>query len=541
MNRSRRPCQDHRPRMSARWPGLILLLVALAWPVREAAAITNGELLDELERTAFDYFWNEANPANGLIKDRSTSTSPCSIAAVGFGLSAICIGIDRGYVSREDGRARVLTTLQTFWNGPQGSTSTGTIGYQGFFYHFLDMVTGLRVWNSELSSIDTALLMAGVLDVGQYFDGADPDEVMIRDLADSLYQRVDWDWMRDNGVGIRMGWNPESGFNPFGTWVGYNEAMILYILALGSPTHPIPASNWFTWTSGYHWETYYGYSYVNFPPLFGHQYSHCWIDYRSIQDVYMRSQGITYFENSRRATLAAREYCIDNPGGWVGYGPDVWGLTASDGPTGYAARGAPPAQNDDGTITPTAAASSIAFAPVEVINALRFMYDAYGGWLWGPYGFKDAFNLTVAWVATDYLGIDQGPIILMIENYRNQSVWNRFMMNQDVQTGLARATFLDAVGVDGFDPIAMGTVLYQNRPNPFDGGSTVQYRLAAPGPVLLRLYDVRGRLVSTLVDENQGAGDHWVEIDATDLANGVYYYKLQWNGQQVSRRATLLR
>lgn len=514
---------------------VLLTLFAVAPP---AKAITDEELLDDLERGAFDYFWLEANPANGLVKDRSTSTSPCSIAAVGFGLSAICVGIDRGYVTREEGRDRVLTTMETFWNGPQGDTSSGTMGYKGLFYHFLDMNTGLRVWNSELSTIDSALLFAGMLDAKQYFDGAHADEVAIRDLADSLYYRADWDWSRDNGVGIRMGWNPESGFSPFGTWVGYNEAMILYVLALGSPTHPIGTSNWFTWTSGYDWETWYGQTYLVFPPLFGHQYSHCWVDYRFIQDVYMRSQGITYFENSRRATLAAREYCIDNPSGWVGYGPNVWGLTASDGPTGYAARGAPPAQNDDGTITPTAAASSIAFAPEVVIPTLSYMYENYGDWLWGLYGFKDAFNLTQSWVATDYIGIDQGPIILMIQNYRDQSVWNRFMENPDIQTGLERATFLTAVGTD---PAPLETVLYPIRPNPLDGAGMVRYRLASTGSVRMELYDVRGRLVRNLVDETQAPGDHWVSLDTQGLANGVYFYRMQWKGQQLSRRCLVLR
>lgn len=519
---------------------LLTLVTVLGVSAPPARAITDSELLDALERGAFDYFWLEANPVNGLIKDRSTPTSPASIASVGFGLSAICVGIDRGYITREQGRDRVLTTLETFWNGPQGATSGGTMGYKGLFYHFLDMNTGLRVWNSELSSIDTALFLAGALDAAAYFTGVDADEVAIRQLADDLYRRVDWEWMRNNTIGIKMGWNPESGFATFGTWTGYNEAMIMYILALGSPTFPIAANWWFTWTSGYRWETWYGYSYLVFPPLFGHQYSHCWIDYRSIQDTYMRFMESNYFDNSRKATLAQRAYCIDNPGGWVGYGENVWGLTASDYPGGYSARGAPPAQNDDGTITPTAVASSIVFAPEVVIPTLRYWYENYP-WLWGPYGFKDAFNLTQAWVATDYIGIDQGPIIMMIDNYRNEAIWDRFMSNPDVLTGLQRATFLNATGTGESVASSAKTVLFPSRPNPFDESTMVQYRLPDSGPVKLELFDVRGRLVRTLVNGIQEAGDHQVSLRGDDLATGTYFYRLRWNGQQVSRRCSVLR
>jgi hypothetical protein len=529
-----------RRRLPAFLAGVVVPLV-IGLPGAGATTLTTPALLDSLQQTAFNYFWLEANPANGLIKDRSTPASPASIASVGFGLSAICIGIDHGWITRDAGQARVLTTLDWFWNAPQGSTSTGTTGYKGLFYHFLDMNTGLRVWNSELSTIDTALLMCGVLDAKQYFDTSDPDDVQIRALADSLYRRADWDFMRASGVGIRLGWNPESGFNPFGNWVGYNEAMILYILAIGSPTHPVPASTWFTWTSGYNWSTEYGYTYLIFPPLFGHQYSHCWIDFRGIQDIYMRSKGITYFENSRRATLAQRAYCIANPGGHLGYGADVWGITACDDPfVGYLAHGAPPAQNDNGTIAPTAAAASIAFAPNEVIPTLHYFYDNFQADLWGPYGFRDAFNLGAGWWDTDYLGIDQGPQILMIENYLNQRVWSRFMQDPDVQNGLALAGFLGATGVGSPSPAAAGAVLLQNAPNPFRTSATITYRLAAPGHARLGVYDVLGRRVRTLVDGSQSAGEHRVTLQREDLPAGTYFYRLEANGETHGKRFILL-
>ncbi len=508
---------------------------------QSARALTTEALLDELQHRGFLYFWNEANAANGLVKDRSTSGSPASIAAVGFGLSAICIGIDHGWVSREEGRARVLTTLSTFWNGAQGPDAAGTIGYQGLFYHFLDMTTATRTWNSELSTIDTALFLAGALDAKQYFSTADPLDAEVRGLVDDLVERVNWPFVY-NGIGIRMGWKPGTGFAGFGTWVGYNEAMILYLLAFGSPTHPINSSAWFTWTSGYGWQTHYGISYVVFPPLFGHQYSHCWIDFRSIQDIYMTTKGITYFENSRRATLAQRAYAIDNPGGHAGYGENLWGFTACDDPfVGYLAHGAPPAQDDNGTIAPTAAAASLPFAPDEVVPVLHTLYDDHPS-LWGPYGFKDAFNSNVGWYATDYLGIDQGPIVLMIENYRTQSVWSRIQNDPVVQLGLQRAGFGPATGV-GPGPVRVSDSVHlaQNRPNPFGGTTDIAYRLSEEGFVSLVLHDVRGRVVRTLDEGVRGAGEHRVGLDAADLPSGVYFYRLTAPGVLASKQCTVLR
>lgn len=401
----------------------------------------DDEFLDYIQQTHFDYFWYLANPNNGLIPDRSTPTSPCSIAAVGFGLTAIGIGIDHGWISRTQGVARVLTTLNTFLNGPQGTSTSGTIGYKGWFYHFLEMNTATRSPNSELSSIDTALLLAGMLYAKQYFDGADADETNIRTMTDAIFNRVDWNWMARGTNVLSLGWFPPGSFITH-NWIGYNEAMLLYLLGLGAATNPLPASSWERWTSGYTWATNYGQAYVPFPPLFGHQYSQCWIDFRHTADAYMNSRNSTYFQNSRRATLAQRAYCIANPLGRVGYGSNVWGITACDGPTGYSARGAPPAENDDGTIAPTAAGGSIAFTPEFSLPALRHFYNQFRFRIWTAYGFRDAFNLGQQWYASDELGIDQGPIVVMIENYRSQRVWQLFMRNEEIQRGLQRAGFV---------------------------------------------------------------------------------------------------
>jgi hypothetical protein len=519
----------------------LALLLAIAPGTARAQPPTTTALLDTLQHTAFNYFWLESNVFNGLVRDRSTTGSPCSIASLGFGLSAICIGIDHGWVTRQDGRTRILTALQTLWNGPQGPQASGQIGYKGLYYHFLDMFTAVRTWDSELSTIDTALLFAGVIDAKQYFGTPDAGDVLVRALCDSIYYRADWEFTRNSGSGIRMGWKPVTGFSGFGTWIGYNEAMILYILALGSPTHPVPASTWTTWTSGYLFSVLYGYEFVRFPPLFGHQYSHCWIDYRNIWDSYMQTRGITYFENSRRATLAQRSYCIANPGGHMGYGADLWGLTASDDPFGYSAHGAPPPVNDNGTITPTAAISSIVFTPAQSIDFIHHMWENYRTQMWSPYGFKDAMNLDFNWFATDVIGIDQGPIIVMIENYRTGGrVWDRFMQNADVQRGLQRAGFVASPPSDAGPRDETTCALGRATPNPVRGRGTIAFRLPAAGRVALALYDAGGRKVRVVLDGVRPAGEQVAAFDASGLASGVYFYRLEFANQQRVERCVVL-
>jgi hypothetical protein len=410
------------------------------------AFASDDDFLEYVQRCAFDYFWYQANPTNGLVRDRSDPTSAASVAATGFGLTAIGVAIDHGWITRAEGRARTLATLKTFQDAPQGDGVTGTIGYHGWFYHFLDVNTGFRAGTSELSSIDTALLLAGVLYAREYFHGAEAEETGIRDLADAILSRIDWVWMQNGGGTLTMGWRPESGFLG-ARWVGYNEAMILYLLGMGAPSNPLPATCWANWTGGYQWNTSYELSFVHFPPLFGHQYSHCWVDFRHIADAYMQGQTSTYFENSRRATLAQQAYAIENPKGHTGYGTNVWGFTACDGPGiggyfPYIARGAPPEENDDGTVAPTAAGGSMPFAPEICVPALRGFYTNYLAKIWTGYGFRDAFNLETNWWGPHVLGIDQGPILLMIENHRSGRVWDVFMRNPTIQHGLERAGFV---------------------------------------------------------------------------------------------------
>lgn len=430
-------------------------LVSLAQPLATISK-EDSVFLRTLQQRSFEYFWKEADPGTGLIRDRSTDWSPCSIAAVGFGLSSICVAVDNQWISRDAAKERVLATVRTFWRGRQGAQAEGMTGYKGFFYHFIDLKTGARFWNCELSSVDTGLLLLGMLDVKAYFNSDECGEREIRSYVDSIYQRIDWKWISQpdkdlgkDGSTIGNGWFPEKGFIRW-SWQGYNEGIFLYILALGAPGRPLDSSYYQGWLKTYQTERWYGMTFFPFPPLFGHQYAQCWFDFRTIGDEKNREYGWTYFENSRRATLANRAYCAENPGRFKGYSDSLWGLTACDGPDkpptkGYFARGAPSPEIDDGTIAPTAAVSSLPFTPRESMQALRTMYrklcSGSDSRLWGPYGMRDAFNLTMDWVDKDYLGIDQGPMVLMIENFLTQSVWKRFADIPEIRRGLAVAGF----------------------------------------------------------------------------------------------------
>lgn len=460
-------------------PASILLAVALAGCRTadlspSAPAFTPSEaqlqLIDRIQRDTFQWFWDTTNPRNGLVPDRWPTKSFSSIASVGFALTAYGTGAERGWISREQAAERTLTTLRWFLNAPMGDAPRGMTGYRGFYYHFLDMETGERFEQVELSSIDTTLMLAGALFAQSYFDRNDSTERAIRETAEELYRRADWRFFLARPPLVSMGWTPEGGLHDH-DYIGYNETMILYILALGSPTHAIDRQAWDAYTSTYRWETFYGRTHVNFAPLFGHQYSHIWIDFRGIQDEYTRRHGLDYFENSRMATEAQRAYAIDNPGDFRGYGADVWGLTACDGPMDavltidgkqrefrtYQARGAAATEiRDDGTIAPTAAVSSIPFTPQLSIEAASAMIARHGKLVYRQYGFIDAFNETlridvtpqqgaiipgVGWFNTDYLGIDQGPIVTMIENYRSGLVWDTMKKNPHVIRGLRRAGF----------------------------------------------------------------------------------------------------
>jgi hypothetical protein len=421
--------------------------------------LLTSEKLNDLQRESFAYFVNETNPANGLIADRTKAGTPASIAAVGLGLASYPVGVERGFLTREDAVDRTLTTLRFLRDAPQGKSATAT-GYKGFYYHFLDMQTGARFGNCELSTIDSTYAIAGMLAAAAYFTAESRSEHEIRSLADGLYRRVDWRWALDSGATVTHGWKPETGFLP-DRWEGYSEALLLYILGLGSPTHPLADESYTAWTSTYKWRKIYDHEYLYSGPLFTHQLSHVWVDFRGIADEYMRDKCIDYFENSRRATYAQQQYAIHNPGQFKGYGKDCWGITSSDGPGWitcevdgrerhffhYAARGIPDGP-DDGTIAPWAAAASLPFAQEIVLAALQDFYNLKLR-MNNSYGYKATFNPTYpvtsapadCWVSPCHLGLNQGPVVLMIENARSGLLWRLMRQCPYLVKGLHQAGF----------------------------------------------------------------------------------------------------
>jgi hypothetical protein len=417
------------------------------------------EELARLERDTFKYFADEINPKNGLIPDSTRQRAPCSIAVVGFALTAYPIGVERGFMTRAEAVKRCLVTLRFLHEAPQG-TGADAIGYKGFYYHFLDMKTGRRVWNSELSTIDTTYLLAGALTAAMYFDRETRAEQEIRSLAESLYARIDWRWAQNGGLTVSHGWKPKTGFIKY-RWSGYSEALILYVLGLASPTFPLPEESYRAWTKTYKWRKLYGHEFVYAGPLFIHQLSHIWIDFRGIQDDYMATKAMDYFENSRRAVFAQQAYAVRNPREFKGYGRYSWGITASDGPGpatrringrtrqfyDYVAR-AVPYGPDDGTLAPWAVAGSLPFAPEIVLPSLSALNKNYPE-MTSKYGFKCSYNPTFTsgkrrnrgWVSQGYYGLDQGPIVMMIENYRSGLVWRLMRQCPYIVNGLRRAGF----------------------------------------------------------------------------------------------------
>lgn len=423
-------------------------------------ADSDEALIDRFQRAAFQYFLDHADPKTGLVPDTTRKDIPASIAVIGFALSSYPVGVERGWMNRTDAAALTLATLR-FLTEAEHSRDEHASGYRGFFYHFLDMKTGRRTWNCELSMLDTAFLVAGGLAAAAYFDSEDEGETEIRTRAQALYDRVDWRWAMSNKNTIRHGWRPRSGFLRYG-WDGYNEAAILYILALGSETHPIEAKAYEAWASTYRWERIYGRCQLYGGPLFLDQFSHAWIDFDGIRDSYMRMQDSDYFTNSRLATETHREYAKTNPYGFKGYCEDFWGLSATDGPGnfqrsvngrkhrfwGYKARGAPHGP-DDGTVAPWSYLASLPFAPEICLSALRHLVEHY------PHAVKgdrtpSGINPTLAntrgfgpegWVSDALYGLDQGIMVMMAENHRSGLLWKLMRGVAPIRRGLQVAGF----------------------------------------------------------------------------------------------------
>lgn len=420
--------------------------------------VEQDELLNEIQRGGFKYFIDKVNPRNGLIADSTWENNTSSIAAVGFALACYPVGIEHGWISRQDAVERTLVTLRHFESSPQGP-ERDTAGYQGFYYHFLDLQTGLRTWKSELSTIDTTFLLCGMLTSAQYFNQNDPGEREIHRLVDVLFGRVNWQWAQNGELTVTHGWKPESGFLE-NRWQGYDEGLMLYLLALGAPKYSLPQDSYAAYTSTYRWEAHYGYELLYAEPLFIHHFSHVWIDFRGLQDDYMQARGLDYFENSRRATYVHQAYAIQNPAGFDGYGEHAWGITASEGPIqgtkplvkagrtfySYLARGVP--GPDDGTLSPWTTITALPFAPEIALPTIEYFHKTYPQ-LAGPYGMKCSLNPSfrenpaesTGWFSEHYYGINEGPVVLMIENYRSGLIWRLSGSSSFMREGLKQAGF----------------------------------------------------------------------------------------------------
>jgi hypothetical protein len=427
-------------------------------PAKKPAAIESDEaLLDRFQRAAFGYFVDTFNPTNGLIADNTRPGAPSSIAVVGFALSAYPVGVERGWMDRDEAAARALTILRFFWNARQDGGHDAT-GYKGFFYHFLDMATGARAWRCELSTIDTALLVAGMLTAAAYFTEDRPAESEIRTLADAIYRRVDWAWAQAGLATVRLGWKPRKGFLSF-DWEGYSEAILLYALGLASPTFPLSEGSYAAWSRSYKWKKIYACELLYAGPLFIHLLSHAWIDFAKLRDEFMREKRSDYFENSRRAVWIQREYARRNPRGYLGYDENGWGFTAGDGPGrgtviidgrkrrlfGYVARGAPFGP-DDGTLAPWASLAALPFAPESALLALRRLCTRHPRMV-GDSRLPSGFNPSLTedgpdgWVSRGYFGLDQGIVVLMVENHRSGLIWRLMRRCPYLGQGLRRANF----------------------------------------------------------------------------------------------------
>lgn len=388
---------------------------------------TDDALLNQIEEASFQYFWTQAHPETGIVLDRCNARNPVtselgSIASTGFGLTALCIGDKRGFVMHAAAEARALNTMRFLWRKLPN--------HRGFFYHFANINNGERLWDSEASSVDTAILLCGVLTCREHFAHSE-----ISQLALEIFNRVDWNWLSEDTPILPHGWTPESGFLQY-RWGDYSEMMMMYLLGLGSQAHPLPAEAWNAWIRTLF--EYDGIRYIgSFAPLFIHQYSQAWFDFRGKRDRYAN-----YFQNSILATEAHRLFCLDLASQFPDYSDDLWGITASDSVKGYVAWGGPPATGPiDGSVVPCATGGSLPFLPEATMRVQRTIKDRYSDKAWTQYGFVDAFNPLTGWYDTDVVGIDTGITMVMAENARSGFVWETFMRNPEARRGMERAGF----------------------------------------------------------------------------------------------------
>ncbi len=513
--------------------------------------LTDDELLDMVQGATFRFFWDYAHPVSGLSRERRGSGDVVTIGGSGFGIMAIPVGVERGFITRAQAVERMLKILNFL--------DTKADRFHGAFSHWLNGTTGKVIPFGTKDNggdlVETAYLIQGLLTVRKYFDQNNTEEEQIRNLCTSIWETVEWDWYRRYSTSnyLYWHWSPNYNWDMNMTVQGPNEAMIVYLLAIASPTHSVPASlylngwaassNYKNGKSFYGIPLYVGWNYGG--PLFFSHYSFLGFDPRGKKDKFTN-----YFINNRNHTLINRAYCAANPKHFSGYDENTWGLTASDDPFGYSAH---EPTNDNGTITPSAALSSYAYTPEESMAALKSFYYEYGDKIWGAYGFTDAFNVSNNWYADSYIAIDQGPIILMIENQRSELLWKNFMANFEIQPMLDAIGFVTdttSTGVDENINEVTNFVLHQNYPNPFNPITKIRYTNSVVGanssakggsPVRIKVYDILGNEVSTLVDEIKAPGNYEVEFDGRNFASGVYYYTLQSGEYKATNKMVLIK
>ncbi len=512
-------------------------------------ALSDPEWLDMAEEAAFRYFWMHGHPASGLARERYGSGRTCATGGTGMGLQAILCAAERGWITRLEASERVQLIADFY--------DTKARTFHGAYSHWLDGATGAAIPfdapdDSSMDVVETSYLMQGLLAARQYFDGATPSETGVREAATRIWERMDWNAFRPASPGNALYWlwSPKYGFAHSFALSGWNEDMVAYVLAIASPTHPIPAScyaaGWARYGAIVNGRTFYGYRLAVGPdyggPMFLNQYSFMTLDPRFKRDAYAN-----YEVQCRNASLIDRAYCAANPGGFAGYSSDIWGLTASDDPSGYSARG--PYSGDNGTIAPTAALGMMPFTYQNSLAALKAMYRTYGDRLWGPFGLRDAFNPGQNWFASSYISIDEGPIAVMIENARTQLVWNAFMKNPEIAPALTAMGFVpDSATASGVDaPANAGAHLaLAAGPNPFRGSASLAYTLQAAARVEVTVHDVQGRLMATLWSGVQAAGSHVARWDGRDPRGaaapaGLYLCRVRTAADSATARVLLVR
>ncbi len=495
------------------------------------AAMSDEALLDMVQRYTFRYFWDFAHPTSGMARERNASGDIVTTGGSGFGVMAIIVGIERGWITREQGLNRLLQIVSFL----QFAGS-----YHGAFPHWMNGANGATIPFGQFDDggdlVETAFLMQGLLCARAYFDHEEALETALRQAIAGLWEKVDWNFYRKNNSGVLYWhWSPNYAWQENLPIRGYNEALIVYLLAIASPTHPVPASLWNTgWTaqnyaSGLSW---YGYQLSVGPsyggPLFFAHYSFLGFDPRNKKDAFAN-----YFIQNRNHTLINRAYCIANPLNHAGYADNCWGLSASDDPWGYSAH-SPGSPADNGTIAPTAALSSMPYTPEESLAALKHFYRDHGAELWGPMGFYDAFNLQQNWFADSYLAIDQGPIICMIENYRTGLLWNLFMANPDIQPALEAIGFVEDLSSAS---IFSKETEWDIFPNPVSQVLNIDIALPSPQTISLDLLDMQGHFLKNIFNKKYlPAGRLTESIEVRDLPNGLYLLRLKTKTNNFSKK-----